>query len=788
MRILLLASIIAALLTPQLQAAPLLSLDSSSTVVSFGDSTTAPRSGVTVYSTILNQELPYYGLDATVINSGVPGNTSSDGMARFQSDVRSYNPDLVIVQFGINDSAWDVWKNPPATGPRVDLATYTANLINAVQTLKADGAQVILMTPNALRWTDTTLGLYGSSPYDPNDPMGFNATITPYCQAVRDLAAAESVPLVDVYNMFVDYDAVSGQSMDDLLLDGMHPNNQGQQMVADALLSVITDGLTKSEVLPLTPKDSLTFAHAYEANSDLPTIEDSGAGKTNWAFFDHAAVDAGYAVSDGALSYSTMPDSIGGDWFYSSAGVSGSAWAAEIAAGTSYTLEFRAKVTESIGSSPGLHVVTSDGADKIWLNITEDRIGTSDGYAVSTKCFGDNASDYHTFRMAYDGVAGSFTIWRDDVRIAENVAATTTGDVYLGLGDMSSSGSATASIDYFRWDATGAYAPETEVIPTYTPPSATMDSANFDYKYEMDVDPTNPALVDYDSNGVADWSNWSGSSTTVSFSDGKMIMPDGSALDGGIENADTLWPTQGFTAAEGFTFEVSLQVLSQTISREDDPTASAIVFAFALSDSDEICPFFVGEDSVAWWYQEGDLFEESIDNTDGQHTYRVSRDSNADGGRWWFWRDGELLTPEGSFSQKTYVRDAAYFGPAMSSSTSGSVAIDYIRMAEGAFSPEEEVKIPGDANGDGKVDGSDVTILAGNWQKGVSDGLTASWGEGDFNGDGKVDGSDVTILAGNWQYGVTAAAAAVPEPSTIVLLLVGIASVGLLRRRSFGKS
>ena len=82
--------------------------------------------------------------------------------------------------------------------------------------------------------------------------------------------------------------------------------------------------------------------------------------------------------------------------------------------------------------------------------------------------------------------------------------------------------------------------------------------------------------------------------------------------------------------------------------------------------------------------------------------------------------------------------------------------------------PDE--KIPGDANKDGKVDGSDVTILAGNWQRGVTPPADATWEMGDFNEDGKVDGSDVTILAGNWQYGVTAAASAVPEPGTLCLL------------------
>ena len=90
---------------------------------------------------------------------------------------------------------------------------------------------------------------------------------------------------------------------------------------------------------------------------------------------------------------------------------------------------------------------------------------------------------------------------------------------------------------------------------------------------------------------------------------------------------------------------------------------------------------------------------------------------------------------------------------------------------------------PGDANKDGKVDGSDVTILAGNWQKGVDDGQTAIWDDGDFNGDGKVDGSDVTILAGNWQYGVETTAASVPEPSTLAMLLYGALCTLWLSRR-----
>ena len=92
--------------------------------------------------------------------------------------------------------------------------------------------------------------------------------------------------------------------------------------------------------------------------------------------------------------------------------------------------------------------------------------------------------------------------------------------------------------------------------------------------------------------------------------------------------------------------------------------------------------------------------------------------------------------------------------------------------------------IPGDANRDGKVDGSDVTILAGNWQAGVGDPdpSTITWEMGDFNGDGQVDGSDVTILAGNWQAGVTAAAS-VPEPCSMLLLMTVALGLLLVRHK-----
>ena len=85
--------------------------------------------------------------------------------------------------------------------------------------------------------------------------------------------------------------------------------------------------------------------------------------------------------------------------------------------------------------------------------------------------------------------------------------------------------------------------------------------------------------------------------------------------------------------------------------------------------------------------------------------------------------------------------------------------------------------LPGDANGDGRVDVNDLTIVLSNFGK--TTGM--SWGTGDFNGDGKTDINDLTIVLSGYGQSLgssVAGPAAVPEPSTLALL--GVAAAGLL--------
>lgn len=204
-------------------------------IVTFGDSLTAPRQGVTTYSDVLRDQLPGLGLASDVVNAGVPGDTSEMARARFQKDVLTRAPDLVIVQLGTNDAAVDVWKHPPARAPRVVIERFQENLEFFVQELRAAKAEVILVTPSRIAWTEKLRALYGKPPYRTDHDDGFNLIRVRYAAVVRRIAREHGVSLVDA-EALVPTPA---------LLDGIHPSSDGHRIVAQALLDPVAAILRK---------------------------------------------------------------------------------------------------------------------------------------------------------------------------------------------------------------------------------------------------------------------------------------------------------------------------------------------------------------------------------------------------------------------------------------------------------------------------------------------------------------------------------------------------------------
>lgn len=211
-------------------------------IVMFGDSTTAERRGsvTKVYAQRVLESLQGTGPGLSVHNAGIGGNTTRDARKRLERDVLQYKPRIIVMQFGINDSAVDVWRNPPSTMPRVPLAEFEANLRAMINEAQKQDAKVILMTTNPLRWTPRLKETYGKPPYHPDAEDGFESPLlASYNDLVRKLAKELNIPLVDVRAEYPGFAAEKKTTVDKLLLDGMHPNDLGHELVARLLVPVI---------------------------------------------------------------------------------------------------------------------------------------------------------------------------------------------------------------------------------------------------------------------------------------------------------------------------------------------------------------------------------------------------------------------------------------------------------------------------------------------------------------------------------------------------------------------
>ena len=83
-----------------------------------------------------------------------------------------------------------------------------------------------------------------------------------------------------------------------------------------------------------------------------------------------------------------------------------------------------------------------------------------------------------------------------------------------------------------------------------------------------------------------------------------------------------------------------------------------------------------------------------------------------------------------------------------------------------------------DFDNDGDVDGADFLT----WQRNLGTGTTNT--QGDANGDSVVNAADLTIWKGDFGQGTPAAAAvgAIPEPSSVLLIGVGLVALAMRRR------
>lgn len=174
------------------------------TVVAFGDSITAWKGWVSML---------YGELGTEVINAGVGGDRTVQALARIDNDVIAHNPDLVIVNFGMNDQAVD-----ESTGKNLTpIEEYETNYRTIIEKIRDTGSDIILVAVHDV--CDSKYG-GGAPAYNKTDANGVGY-VDRYNEVVKKLA--------DEYNLgFLDINSLAADQLDSIILDGIHLNDAGQ--------------------------------------------------------------------------------------------------------------------------------------------------------------------------------------------------------------------------------------------------------------------------------------------------------------------------------------------------------------------------------------------------------------------------------------------------------------------------------------------------------------------------------------------------------------------------------
>lgn len=154
----------------------------------------------------LKEQFPYAVINC--IRTSIGGENSKQGAARFENTVLNHNPDVLFIDYSLNDrgisleEAHDAWKY-------------------MIEKALERNIKIILLTPTP----DTIENI-----------LDDNAPLAKYACLVRDLAEEYHIGLVDSYALFKEM-AERGINIKDYMSQNNHPNEKGHRIVADEIMT-----------------------------------------------------------------------------------------------------------------------------------------------------------------------------------------------------------------------------------------------------------------------------------------------------------------------------------------------------------------------------------------------------------------------------------------------------------------------------------------------------------------------------------------------------------------------
>jgi len=198
------------------------------TVVFMGDSITFGQyvSSSLRWSDLIADKVNVCYLDTPInfmfANRGVSGETTRQGLERYPSDVQALCPDIMTLQFGLNDC--NCWVTDRGL-PRVSMAGYRANLVEMIVRARYFSVKhlILLTSHQTLRHKILPSG------------ESLETQRIHYNQIVRDVAQETGVTLCDIEAEFLKY---SHKELASLLLpypDVLHLSPLGHEVYANVV-------------------------------------------------------------------------------------------------------------------------------------------------------------------------------------------------------------------------------------------------------------------------------------------------------------------------------------------------------------------------------------------------------------------------------------------------------------------------------------------------------------------------------------------------------------------------
>lgn len=160
--------------------------------------------------------------------NGHGGHNIQDILDRMDTDVIDLEPDIVLLQVGINDSRY---RDSFDTDHEVPPAEFKDGLAQFVELIRAEAyphTQIIIVGTTPV---DEDL----TRPYKP-DKQYVNSESKKYDDIIKNVCRENYVRYIDVFSHFADRD------VEDLLDDGVHPNNEGHKLIYE----VVSKNLSKN--------------------------------------------------------------------------------------------------------------------------------------------------------------------------------------------------------------------------------------------------------------------------------------------------------------------------------------------------------------------------------------------------------------------------------------------------------------------------------------------------------------------------------------------------------------